>query len=63
MEYKVITSGAMGPSPEAAAAQLAARVNLAMQEGWRPVGGVTLGPPDDVSSTPYVCLMQAMMKD
>jgi hypothetical protein len=62
-QYKVIIAGAMGPGPEQAATRLAELVEAQMRNGWTPVGGVTLGPPETpVNGKPFVYLLQAVIK-
>ena len=63
-QYKVIVAGELGPGPEKVAARLAERVEAEMRNGWVPVGGVTLGPPEsDINGTPFFYLLQAVVKD
>lgn len=63
MKYKILTAGEHGPGPERAASSLANQVQQHLEQGWKPQGGVGLGPPDPTGDVPFVYLMQALTKD
>lgn len=63
MRYQILTISAvygMSTEFEKAAAGLSELVNRAMQDGWKPLGGVAVGDTQSIKE-PY--LFQAMIHD
>lgn len=54
--------GEFGPSCLPVIERLEKLVQAAIRAGWTPLGGVTLGPPDSDGDSPFINLLQVIVK-